>query len=296
MQTIRLRKPRQLAMVISLAAILSMTLAPIAYAETDTTPPKGSFPTLVSGDTPIPISPVFTMGTRITDDTKVTEIHLYLDGIETASGTSGITYTLTYTDDPTEVYFLYSWSVTEATNGVHTIKVKAVDAAGNAGWVTAGNQDHVTLLVNEPPKSTPEPQTPAPTPVKLPQAASDTADAENCANNEVGINRVLKRIVDRKAERLAYNDRIRDEIQRYSAANSLPIDSTYRELTSKIQQAQENAISTRQILAPLSTIDCTHSTQDQVRAFKAAVESNDIALRAYSQTLQDLIKSIHETN
>lgn len=104
----------------------------------DTTPPAASIssPTAGSG-----VSGSIDVTGTATDNVGVVEIQLWVDGVLTATATSGASP------------FSIGWNTAAAVNGSHSLTVKAYDAAGNAGTSPA-----VSVTVNNvviPPSTVP---------------------------------------------------------------------------------------------------------------------------------------------
>jgi hypothetical protein len=101
-------------------------------AVNDTTSPTVSLTTPASGAT---VSGTTTVTAAATDNTGVTKVEFYVDGVLKSTDT-----TAAYT---------YAWDTTTATNATHTLQAKAYDAAGNVGSSTT-----LTVTVNNSTTST----------------------------------------------------------------------------------------------------------------------------------------------
>jgi hypothetical protein len=88
----------------------------------DTTPPAAQIISPVSGAT---VSGVNSVNVSATDNVGVVKVEWYLDGALAASSTN-----------PSPAF---SWDTTSSTNGTHTVKAKAYDAAGNTGTSTSAS-------------------------------------------------------------------------------------------------------------------------------------------------------------
>jgi hypothetical protein len=106
---------------------------------TDTTPPKVSISSPLSGATVL--GTVSVLGAA-SDNVGVTKVEFYVDGGLYASGTASA--------------FVFSWISGTAANGSHTLTVKAYDAVGNVGSasiaVTVSNSDTMppTVKISSP--------------------------------------------------------------------------------------------------------------------------------------------------
>ncbi len=106
------------------SAVVTVT---VANALPDTTPPTVSLSAPTSGAT---VTGTVSVQGTATDSAGVTKIQLYVDGAAVATATSSP--------------FSFSWNSTAASNGTHTLTIKAYDPANNVGSASA------SVTVNNP--------------------------------------------------------------------------------------------------------------------------------------------------
>ncbi len=133
----------------------------------DTTPPTASIGSPAAGAT---VTGTISVTVSASDDVGVTRVDLYLDGALFATGTSAP--------------YAFAWNTTTATNGSHTLRATASDAAGNAG-----NSATITVTVNNIPPDT----TPPTASISSPSAGatvSGTISVTASASDNVGVTKV----------------------------------------------------------------------------------------------------------